>query len=83
MMTLEERNKAEADAIWKIIRVLIDMPNTDIAFSALLAVAKAIVLTEIEQGRGRDARWRSRADILAPRAYQLMKRILAGELRAN
>lgn len=82
-MALSEQDEAESTAIWRIIRVLMDMPDTDIAFSALLAVARAIMLMEKERGRGREARWTARATILAPRVLQLMRRVLQGELRAN
>lgn len=82
-MALPEQDEAESTAIWKIIRVLMDMPNTDIAFSAMLAVARAILIMEKERGKGREGRWTARAKVLTPRVLQLLRRVLQGELRAN
>lgn len=82
-MGLSEQDDAEISAVWKIIRVMMDMPDTDIAFSAMLAIAKAIVLMEKERGRGREAKWTTRAAVLTPRVLQLLRRVLQGELRAN
>jgi hypothetical protein len=83
MMGLSEQDDAEFSAVWKIIRVIMDMPDTDIAFSAMLAVARAVLIMEKERGKGREAKWSARAMSLTPRVLQLLRRVLKGELRAN
>jgi hypothetical protein len=83
-MDLTPREKNEIDAATRIIRAVTADDDMESSIVVLLAIAKAIGVIELEQkGAVRATRWRDRADMLAPRMYELISKLWKGEWRLN